>query len=127
MKTTVTNQSKTLGTKSQLKDKTKFHQHNNLVHYSKCPDKTCNEDYVVETDKRIEERIIDHNKIDKSSHLLKHSREKNHQHAWEIDFNGLSNNYRSNLKRKISEALFIKQLKLSLNVKGKSIQLDLYN
>ena len=59
--------------------------------------------------------------------LLKHSREKNHQHVWENDFKVLGNNYCSNFKRKVSEALFIKQLKPSLNVKVKSIQLQLYN
>ena len=75
----------------------------------------------------IEERIVDHNKHDKNSHLLKHSREKNHQHVWENNFKVLGNNYCSNFKRKISEALFIKQLKPSLNVKEKSIQLQLYN
>ena len=42
--TVVTYQSKKLGTKFQLKDKTKkkFYQQNNLVYYSKCPGKTCN-------------------------------------------------------------------------------------
>ena len=53
---------------------------------------------------------MDHNTRDKNSHLLKHSREKNHQHVWENDFKVLGNNYRSNFKRKISEALFTKQL-----------------
>ena len=127
VKTTVTYQSKKLGTKFQLKDKTRFNHQNNLVYYSKCPDKTCNEDYVGETDRKIEERIMDHNKRDKNSHLLKHSREKNHQHVWENDFKLLGNDWRSNFKRKISEALFIKQLKPSLNVKEKSIQMQLYN
>ena len=127
VKTTVTYQSKKLETKSQRKYKTRFNQQKNLVYYSKCPNKTCNEDYVGETDRRNEERIMDHNKRDKNSHLLKHSREKNHQHVWKNDFKVLGNNYRSNFKRKISEALFIKQLKLSLNVKEKSTQLQLYN
>ena len=119
VKTTVTYQSKKLGTKFQLKDKTRFNHRNNLVYYSKCPNKTCNEDYVGETDRRNEERIMDHNKRDKNSHLLKHSREKNHQHVWENDFKVLGNNYRSNFKGKISE--------FSLNFKEKSIQLQLYN
>ena len=109
VKTTVTYQSKKLGRKFQLKDKTKFHQQNSLVYYSRCLDETCNEDYVGETDKRIEERIIDHNKRDKNSHLLKQSGEKNHQHVQESYFKVLGNNYRSNFKRKISEALFLKQ------------------
>ena len=101
VKITVTYQSKKLGTKFELKDKTKFHQQNNLVYYAKCLDKTCSEDYVGETDNRIKERIIDHNKRDKNSHLLKHSREKNYQHVWENDFKILGSNYRSNFKRKI--------------------------
>ena len=70
---------------------------------------------------------MDHNKCDKISHLLKHAHEKNHQHVWENDFKVLGNKYCSNFKRKITEALFIKQLKPSLNVKEKSIQLQLYN
>ena len=127
VKTIVTYQSKKLETKFQLKYKTRFNQQNNLVYYSKCPNKTSNENYVGETDRRIEERIMDNNKRDKNSHLLKHSRERNRQHACENDVKVLGNNYRSNFKREISEALFIEQLKPSLNVKEKSIQLQLFN
>ena len=75
----------------------------------------------------MEERIIDHNKYDKNSHLLKHSPDACHNHVWYKDFKVLGTNYRSTFERKISEALFIKQLKLSLNVKEKSIKLHLYN
>ena len=99
VKTTVTYQSKKLGTKFQLKDKTRFNHQNNLVYYSKCPNKTCNEDYVGETDRRIEERIMDHKKRDKKSLLLKHSPEKNHQHVRENYFKVLGNKYRSSFKR----------------------------
>ena len=127
VKTIVTYQSKKLETKFQLKYKTRFNQQNNLVYYSKCPNKTSNENYVGETDRRIEERIMDNNKRDKNSHLLKHSRERNRQHACENDVKVLGNNYRSNFKREISEVLFIEQLKPSLNVKEKSIQLQLFN
>ena len=42
--TTVRYQNKKLGTKFQLKDKTRFYHQNNLVYYSKCLDKTCNEE-----------------------------------------------------------------------------------
>ena len=84
-------------------------------------------DYIGETDGRIKERIIDHNKSDKNSHILKHSRKEGHTHVWDRDFKVLGNNYRSAFKRKISEALFIKKLKPSLNVKEKSIRLHLYN
>ena len=36
---------------------------------------TCNDTYVGETDRRIKERIMDHNKRDKKLRLLKHARE----------------------------------------------------
>ena len=127
VKTTVMYQSKKLGTKFRLKNKTRFNHQNNLAYYNKCLDKTCNEDHVGETDRRIEERIMDHNKRDKNSHLLQHFCKRNHPHVWENDFKVLGYNYHSNFKRKISEALFIMQLKPSLSVKEKSIQLQVYN
>ena len=52
VKTTVTYQSKKLGRKLQLKDKTRFNHRNNLVYYCKCPNKTCNE---ITSAKQIEE------------------------------------------------------------------------
>ena len=55
--------------------------------------------------------------------MLKHSRDKLHTHVWEYDFNLLGNNYQLNIKRKISESLFIRQLKPSLNKQDKSIRL----
>ena len=67
------------------------------------------------------------NKRDKNSHILKHSREEGQNHVWDKDFQVLGNNYCSALKRKISEALMIKQLKPSLNVKEQSIRLHFYN
>lgn len=57
--------------------------------------------------------------------MLKHSREE--CQVWDEDFKVLANNYRSAFKWKISEDLFIKQLKPSLGVKEKLIQLYLYN
>ena len=84
-------------------------------------------DYIRETERRIKERVIEHNKRDKNSHILKHSREEGQNHVWDKDFQVLGNNYRSALKRKISEALIIKQLKPSLNVKEQSIRLHFYN
>ena len=34
---------------------------------------------VGETTRRLEGRVIDHNKRDKNSHILKHGKERNHQ------------------------------------------------
>ena len=72
---------------------------------------------------------MDQNKCDKYSHMLKNSREKGHTDVYvgDKDIKVLGNNYRSPFKRKVSEALFIKQLKPSFNVKEQSIWLLVYN
>ena len=90
-----------------------------IFYHEKCPNQTRREDYIGEADCKIKERIIDHNKRDNNSHILKHSHGEGHTHVWDKDFKVLGNNYRSAFKRKIREALFIKQLKPSLNVKEK--------
>ena len=91
----VTYQSKKLFTKSNVKDKTEFYHQSNLVYFRKCPNQTCTQGYIGEKDRRIKERIIDHNKHDKNSHILKHSHEKGHSHVWDKDFKILGNSYRS--------------------------------
>ena len=73
--------SKKLSTKFNVKDKTEFYHQSNLVFYRKCPNQTCPEGYNGETDRRIKERIIDNNKRDKNSHILKHYREEGHTHV----------------------------------------------
>ena len=71
--------------------------------------------------------IQDHSNRDKNSLLLKYAREKGHTHVWENDFRILGNNYQSNIKCKISESLYIRHLKLTLNAQEKSIPLHLFN
>ena len=70
---------------------------------------------------------MDHNERDKSSHLLKYARESQHTHVLNGDFKILNSNYKSSIKRKISEALYIRTLRSTLNVKEKSVRLELYN
>ena len=91
----------------------------NIVYFSCCPNVTCNETYVGETETRIEERVMDHNKRDKCSPLLKHARESYHINVWNDAFQILIANYKSSLKKKVSEALYIRTLKPTLNVKDK--------
>ena len=126
MKTCITYESTTLSTQFPVKDRTKFEHRHSVVYLSRCPNTTCNNTYVGETDRRIKERIMDHI-MDKSSHLLKHARQSQHTHVWKDDFKILNGNYKSSVKRKISEALYIRTLKPTLNVKEKSIRLELYN
>ena len=108
-----------------VKDKIDFQHQNNVANYGKCPNPNFKDDYIGETHRRVIERVIDYNKWDKKSHMLKHSRDKLHTDVWEHDFKLLGNNYQSNIKRKISESLFIRQLKPSLNKQDKPIPLNL--
>ena len=70
---------------------------------------------------------MDHNKRDKSLHLLKHARESEHTNVWKEGFKILNGNYKSSIKRRINEALYIRTLKPTLNVKAKLTGLELYN
>ena len=127
MKTCITYEGKKLSTQFPAKDRTKFQHRHNVVYFSRCPKATCNEICVGETDRRIKERIMDHSKRKKSSHLLKHAHESQYNHVWKDDFKILNGNCKSSVKRKINEALYIRTLKPTLNVKEKSVRLELYN
>ena len=63
-----------------------------------------------------------HNKRYKSSHLLKHACESQHTQVWKDDFKILNDNYKSSVKRKISETLYIRTLKQTLNVKENQLK-----
>ena len=68
------------------------------------------------------EQLIDHNGRDQKSHIFKHSSEKCHQHCHTNSFKITGNGFKNkSFKRKVSEALLIKQIKPSLNVPENSI------
>ena len=50
---------------------------------------------VGETTRRLEGRVIDHNKRDKNSHILKHGKERNHQPTGINDVKILAKNFRN--------------------------------
>ena len=104
VKVTITYQGTKLSSRFQVKDQTKFEHRNDVVYCCKCPENNCNDFFSGETDRRISEIIIYHNKRDKNSHPLQHSQNKKHAHVWENDFTILNSNYRSKIKRKISES-----------------------
>ena len=83
-----------------MKDRTKFEHRHKIVYFGCCPNVTCNETYVGETDRRIKEHIMDHNKGDKNSHLLKHARESQHNHVWRDDFKSPNGNCKSSIKKR---------------------------
>ena len=81
VKTCITCEGTKLSTQFTVKDRAKFEHRHNIAYFSHCPNVTCNETHVGETDRGIKERIIDHNKRGKSSHLLKRARESQHTHV----------------------------------------------
>ena len=103
------------------------HKHD-LVCYSKCPEPTCDKNYLGKTGRRIIERSADHCGKDKQLHLLRHALNNNHKTVDLKDFKIIDSSYHNNrFKRKISEALYIKQYKPSLNTQEQSVQLKLFN
>ena len=119
--------SKKLGSKFPVKDKTEAKHLHNVVYHADCPNKKCESDYTGQTRCRIERRTIQHNRTDKNSHLLQHAKQTRHRRVWLPDFKILGSGYKSDFKRRISESLFIKSLKPTLNVQQDAYRLSLFN
>ena len=111
-----------------VKDKINFEHNHDLIYHAKRPEPTCIDDYAGESACRITERIKNHNGKDHTLQVWNHSIEKSHKNVNTIDFKIVDKNFNNNkLKRKIAEALRIKDLKPTLNTQEKSIQLKLFN
>ena len=117
-----------LGTKFNIRNKTsKEHQHD-LTHSDACPDANCNEEYNSETGRWLIERVHEHNDKDVNSHVFKHSLETDHPIVTIGDIRVLKTGYcQKKFRRKLSEALFIKQNKPALNKQEASVPLKLFN
>ena len=63
---------KKLSTFFNAKDETVFNHEHDIVYYGKCPEKSCRQDYVGESGRRVLERVKDHNIRDNSSHIFKY-------------------------------------------------------
>ena len=113
-----------VGTSFQIKDKTEMKHNHDTVYYNECPEEQCDKNYIGETGRRISERIIDHAGRDSNSYVYKHCIETGHRSPDINDFKIIGSNFHKNvIKRKIAEALLIKQLKPSLRKQEKSIEL----
>ena len=82
-----------------MKNKTVFHHEHNIVYYAKCPEESYPHDYVSESDRRVLERVKDHNGRDTSFHIFKHCVATDHQFVSCDDLRILDRNYGNN-KRK---------------------------
>ena len=117
---------KKLSSNFPVKDKTNPHHRHNIVYNAECPEPNCSSNYTGQTKCRLLKRVIQHNRTDKNSHLLKHSSSNNHHRVWMDDFKVLGSGYKLNFKIEISEALFVKEKKPDLNVQKDAYTLKLY-
>ena len=117
---------KKLSTRFPIKDKTNLKHRYNVVYHIKCPDKKCKSEYIGQTKCRVGKRAAEHNKSDKNSHVLKHSKKTKHRRVWLKDFKVRGQGYQTNFKRKISESLFIREFKPDLNVQKDAYKLSLF-
>ena len=117
---------KKLGTSFQVKDKTEKKHNHDVIYYGKCPEDQCTEDYLGETGRRFNERVTDHAGRDTKSYLYKHSMETGHRSPNIDEYVFKGSGFRSIFKRRIAEAILIKELKPSLNKQEQSIELKLF-
>ena len=72
--------------------------------------------YLGETGRRISERVLDHAWSDPNSHLFNDSVESGHPVSDMNNYKIIEKGYKNNVrKRKIAEALLIKEMKPTLN------------
>ena len=96
VKTSITYNGRKLGTKTETKDLTKNQHEHELIYYSKCPERNCNEDYLGETGRRRIERTAGHCGKDNQSHLLKHALISSHSVVHLKDLKVIDKNYHGN-------------------------------
>ena len=128
VKTRITYTGQKLNSSFRIKDKIYEKQKHDLIYYTKCPEAFCKEDYLGETGRWIIERVANHAGKDKKSHLLKHALTQNYRDVDLGNMKIIDSSFHNNmLKRKISEALYIKQYRPSLNSQEQSVELKLFN
>ena len=117
-----------LSTCFQVKDKTNFEHNYDIFYHGTCPETDCPENCIRETARRIAERVKDHSGKDLHSHLFKHTVESGHKVLNVTNYSIIGKEYRNNTrKRKIAEALLIKEMTITLNRQDHSIALKLSN
>ena len=57
---------------TRIKDKTAKEYQHDIIYYMKCPKCQCSKDYIGETVQSFSYRMLDHNRRDPQSHLVKH-------------------------------------------------------
>ena len=89
---------------------------------------SCTDSYIGETARHLSERVVDHAGRDTTSHIVRHCLNSNHETVNIEHFKMLNMGYNNNTYgKRISEALFVKQYRLSFNVQDNSVPFELFN
>ena len=113
---------------SRVKNVTEFKHNHDIIYQGRCSEICCNDHYLGETDRRISKRELDHTGRDPNSHLFKHSVESGHPVLDMSNYKIIEKGYRNNArKRKVAEALLIKEMKPTLNNQDNLVELKLFN
>ena len=112
-----------LGSYFKLKDSVPIEHQSNCIYSFKPEGAT---EYVGETSVRFETRCYQHGNTDKKSAIYKYKR-RNRVDIVQEDFEILERGYTNTVKRKLAEALYIKELNPVLNEQVKSAKLCLFN
>ena len=120
--------SKKLGSFFNIKDQTKLEHNNDLTYLVKFLEKTCSKNYLGETAGRINKKVLECAGKDKKSHMLRqHTLQSGHASLSLNKFKILGKGFDNNrVKRKIPEALLIKQYRPTVNTQENSISLELF-
>ena len=115
-----------IGSHFRIKDAIKKEHLSNLVYCHKTGTDTNDINYIGETNVRYETRTYEHSYTDKQSSIFKHAKTNNYTVS-QNDFDIIEKGFNKKIDRKIAEALYIKDLKPTLNEQVKSYQIHLFN
>ena len=108
---------KKLSTKFNVKDNThKVHKHN-VIYKASCPVPTCNATYIGETARRLDQ----HGGKDNNPCFFRHSVDTGHAMVDSNNFKIIAKGSTHTCTRKITEVVYIKLDKPSLNVQTMSV------
>ena len=111
-----------------IKNDTNKQYKHDLVYFSRCPSTTYTDSYIGQTAKRLNERLVDHSGRGTKAHVVRHCFNTNHEIVNSEHFNILDIGYNENAyRRRIYQALFVKQYRPSPNVQDNSVPLELFN
>ena len=89
---------------------------------------SCTDSSIGETARRLSVRAVDHDGRDMKSHIFRHRLYSNHETINIEHFKILNLGYNNGTyRRRISEALFVKQLRPFLTVQDNSVPLEIFS